>query len=537
MQGVIMKTNKAVEQILETMSLREKINQTIVVLLQKGKPLDFCPGGAFFGGQIITEADESGIDTLKRYLSEVIDSCNIPPLITSDFENGCGSMVRGLTPMPYMMALGATEDLCLAYDYGKATALEARLLGANWSLSPVSDLNINCRNPLVNNRAMTDNVELACKMIPEIIKGMQDYGLSACAKHFPGDGVDYRDQHITTTVNSLSMEEWKQTFGKLYQDIIATGVDSIMPGHISLPDYPQRLSARFGKCLPATLNKDLIIQLLKGEFGFEGIVVTDALNMGGFHGWFDTHEEAELESFKAGCDMLLWPSEHYGDNLEKAIMSGEISMERLDDAVRRILTIKQKKGLLDSNFEHFRDISEEETTFVKGVQRRCAEKSITLIRDNGQHFPLQPEKTKRIGLIIVAEHLPAKKEAIALKEELEHRGFAVENYVIGDTDKKAFYARNDVILYALFSRPFRPIGFLDYSRDNAWLLAGAFMPDGALKKTIFVSFGSPYFGEQYLERAGTYVNAYAMLDCSCRGFIKAACGEIAFEGKSPVKLK
>ena len=116
---------------ISKMSLRQKINQTIVVLMEKDKKIDFCPGAAFFFGQIITEADETGLDELRGYVKELIEHCDIPPLITSDFENGCGSMVKGLTPLPYMMGLGATKDSQLAYDYGKATALEARSIGAN----------------------------------------------------------------------------------------------------------------------------------------------------------------------------------------------------------------------------------------------------------------------------------------------------------------------------------------------------------------------------------------------------------------------
>ena len=167
------------------------------------------------------------------YVKELYDSCEIPPLITSDFENGCGSMVKGLTPLPYMMSLGATDDESIAYDYGRATALEARTVGANWTFSPVCDLNMNFRNPLVNNRSLTDNPELACKMLPNVIRGMQDGGIAACAKHFPGDGVDYRDQHLTTTANSLSLEDWKNSFGKVYKKLFANGVMSVMAGHIA----------------------------------------------------------------------------------------------------------------------------------------------------------------------------------------------------------------------------------------------------------------------------------------------------------------
>lgn len=528
-----------ISKIMDKMSLRDKINQTIVVLMENDKKYDFTPGGAFFFGQIITQADEAGMDEIREYVNGFYESCDIPPLITSDFENGCGSMIKGLTPLPFMMGLGATADNKLAYDYGKATALEARSVGANWTFSPVSDLNKNRRNPLVNNRALTDDETLACQMIPEIVRGMQDNGLCACAKHFPGDGIDYRDQHITTTENSMSMEQWYETFGKVYKSLIEAEVDSVMAGHITLPDYPQELSTNLGIPLPATLNKALLTDLLKNELGYKGVVVSDALNMGGFHGFFDTREEAEIESFKAGCDMLLWPSENYGDNLEKAVLSGEVSMERLNDAVARILRMKAKAGMFDNGHQNFYDLTEADKAFVKDVQTRCAEQSITLIRDNLKHFPLKSNKTQKIGIVILTEFGEYRAEAKALKEEFEKRGFVV-NYFDGQQFTKeeriSFYSENDIVIYAMFSRAFRPIGFLDFTQGRALQLVQLFTPDRATSKTIFVSFGSPYFGDQYLQKAQTYVNAYVPLECSVKGFVKAACGEIDFQGISPVKL-
>ncbi|MBE6975763.1 MAG: glycoside hydrolase family 3 protein [Ruminococcaceae bacterium] len=524
---------------IEEMSLREKIEQTVVILMRKGQKIDFTPGAAFFFGQIITEADEEGLEQLRGYVRELTDGCSIPPLITSDFENGCGSMVKALTPLPYMMGLGATADPDLAYDYGKATALEARSIGANWTFSPVSDLNRNRRNPLVNNRGMTDNADLAVKMLPQIIKGMQDNGLSACAKHFPGDGMDYRDQHITTTYNSCDMDDWRATYGRVFAETITAGVDSIMAGHIGLPAYPQKLSEKYGKPLPATLCKELITDLLKGEMGYEGIVVTDAINMGGFAGWYDSQERSEIESFKAGCDMMLWPSAGYVDNLEQAILSGEIPMSRLDDAVSRILRVKERRGLFAQDREMFRDLQPEEKDFVLDVQRRCSQQSITLLRDRLNAYPLSAKKTPKLGICVICQHEPALQDAHILKTEFEKRGFAVE-YTEGDEIKgnlrKDFYARNDHIIYAAFSRPFRPIGFLDYSGKQAQMIQNMYMEPGSVDKISVVSFGSPYFGSQYFEKAQSYVNAYSMLECAVKAYVSSVCGEIPFMGTTPVNL-
>ena len=524
---------------IKSMTLREKIEQTAVVLMERGKKIDFTPGAAFFFGQIITEAEGGGIDEMRDYVQEFMNGCDIPPLLTSDFENGCGSMVKALTPLPYLMALGATGDKGMAYDYGKVTALEARSIGANWTYSPVSDLNINPRNPLINNRGMTDDVEIAVKMLPEIVRGMQENGLSACAKHFPGDGMDYRDQHIVTTYNTCDMDSWWKSYGRVFSETISAGVDTIMPGHIGLPAYPQKLSERFNMPYPATLSKELITDLLKGEMGFSGIVVSDALDMGGFGGWYPDHETSEIECFKAGIDMLLWPSENYVDNLERAILSGEVPMSRLDDAVERIFRIKAKRGLFDEDRELFRELSPDEKQFIKDFQKKCAEKSITLIRNDAGKFPLDPKKTPRLGIAVCAQHKPALAEAKALKEEFEARGFTVDYTELGwqpERPRNEYYEKQDIVLLATFSRPFRPMGFLDYEGDEAGRIAMTFLPPGAVDKVIVASFGSPYFGEQYFEKAETYVNAYSMLDCSVRAFVRAACGEIPFVGKSPVAL-
>lgn len=517
------------------LSLEEKINQTVVYLMKKGEKCDFTPGAAFFFGTIITDADDDSIVVLRECVNELYTENCIPPLITSDFENGCGSMVKSLTPLPYMMALGATRNKKLAYDYGRATALEARHIGANWTFSPVCDLNINKRNPLINVRGLTDDTELSCNMISEIIKGMQEGGIAACAKHFPGDGMDYRDQHITTTENSLDMDKWWATYGKTYQAYIEAGVKTVMAGHITLPDYPQELSLKYNLPLPATLNRSLITDLLKGELGFEGLVVTDALDMGGFTGWYESRETAEIEAFKAGCDMLLWPTPAYRENLKKAILSGEVPMSRLDDAVSRILKVKEEMGILSSDYERFRNMSEEEKAFVKDVQKRCSDESATLIKDNLGAFPLRPEKHKKLGIIAVSEFAPAFEDARLLKNEFEKRGFIVDYRENVRVDKE-FYDNNDYVICAPFSRPFRPMGFIDFMGVSAIAIRNSYAPDGAFEKLILASFGSPYFYKQYFEKVQTVVNCYSMLSCQVEGFVRAACGEIEFTGTTPVEL-
>ena len=515
---------------ISDMTLLEKILQTVVIKVDKDNFVSDKIGAAFFFGEIITEADEMGLDAARKTLAEYIDNADIPILITSDFENGCGSMLKGLTPLPYLMSLGAANSEKLAYDYGKATALEARSVGANWSFSPVCDLNINKRNPLVNVRGLTDDVNLAVKLLPQVRKGMQDNGLAACAKHFPGDGLDYRDQHIVTTNNTLSFDEWKKKSGKVFEEVIKSGVYSVMSGHITLPSYQKEIFDN-GMKLPATLSHELIENLLKKEMGFDGVVVTDALGMGGFNGWYKTMDISQIESFKAGCDMMLWPSENYVKNMTEAIENGYIPMSRLDDAVTRILSMKEKMGLFKKD-NHAIALSEKDREFVKNTQKNVAEKSVTLMRDDADIFPLTTEKFKKIAVIPITHHIPAFDEGKLLADLLGEKGFDVQ--YLKDGIKKTETDGYDLILYALFSRPFRPIGFLDFHSTEAQKVAISLQT--AVDKTAVVSFGSPYFMNQYFERAKTFVNAYSMLSPSVKAFVSAATGETEFSSFSPVEV-
>lgn len=521
------------------LTLDQKILQTMIVRITDHDFIPLKVGGVFFGGQIITEPDERGVEGARRLIKQYIDNADIPVLITSDFENGCGGMFKGLTPFPYLMSLGATDDVDLAYEYGRATAMEARSVGANWSLSPVSDLNINPWNPLVCERGVGDDPDRTIPILKAVIRGMQEGRIAACAKHFPGDGLDYRDQHRVTTTNSLSYEDWKRLSGRVFKELIDDGVHTVMAGHINLPSYQKQTIDGFPP--PATLSRELITDLLKGELGFRGVVVTDALAMGGFTGYYEDPCEALVECFLAGCDMMLWPKDGYFEAMKAAVESGRVPMERLDDAVDRILALKDKLGLFDGDNQPTL-LSDEDKEYVRDVSRRVAEKSITLIRDTAGNFPFTKDNCKRIA-VVAASHWPAAfREAELLCDELRARGFEVDYY---GEKTKLFYKEEmtanevmdsyDRIIYAMFSRVFRPSGPEDFYGEGCIPIKMAL--SHAVDKTVAVSFGSPYFIDEYFQRGKTCVNAYSFVSSSVKAFVKAACGECPFEGTSPVKTE
>ena len=455
----------------------------------------------------------------------------VPPLFAADLENGCGSVIEGLTPLPFLMSLGAADDEALAYDYGKATALEAKAVGVNVTFSPVCDLNKNFRNPLVNVRSLTDKVDRAIPMLKQIIKGMQDNGLAATANHFPGDGIDWRDQHITTTENSLSMEEWWQYSGKVFKELIDAGVSAIMPGHITLPAYQkERVN---GMALPATLSKELLTDLLKGEMGFKGLVVSDAAMMGGFNGYYESKTRTELETFKAGCDIVLWPTDGYIDAVAEAIESGYVPMSRLEDALERIEAFK-KKYVLSRN--GFIEPTRQEKEFILATQKNTAEGSITLIKNTKNLFPLKKD-VKKVVLVSLCNHNAGMAAVNKMEEELKSRNLQVVHYLERPSDEEfdAEVKDADLILYAMYTRSFRPVGPIDFWEDKCWTIAKSYYH--STEKTAYVSFGNPYFANQYFERANTYVNAYSMLEPSVTAFVKAMFGEIDFGSYSPVELK
>ncbi|MBE6561665.1 MAG: glycoside hydrolase family 3 protein [Ruminococcaceae bacterium] len=374
-------------------------------------------------------------------------------------------------------------------------------------------------------------------MLKAVVRGMQDGGIAACAKHFPGDGLDYRDQHRVTTTNSLSVEEWKRLSGRVFREMIEDGVYTIMAGHINFPAYQKELLDGFPP--PATLSRELITDLLKGELGFEGVVVTDALGMGGFLGYYEDDCQALIECFRAGCDMMLWPKKGYFEAMKAAVESGYIPMERLDDAVNRILALKEKLGLFQSDNAPV-ILSDEEKAYVRDVARRVGEKSITLLRDTAGNFPLTPERCPKIA-VVAASHWPAAyAEAELLCEELRARGFDVDYY-----DRPTVFAKNravscakmdsyDRIIYAIFSRVFRPSGPEDFYGEECAKIKVAL--SHAVDKTIAVSFGSPYYMDEYFARGKTCVNAYSFVSASVKAFVRAACGETEFTGTSPVNI-
>jgi beta-N-acetylhexosaminidase len=541
-----------VDSIISRMSLREKIGQTMLMLPDKkleaklgnGSIKEFFakyPVSGFFMGWKLFDGVEK-----QNYRSYIVKATynyqaasKYPLFFQQDYEAGVG--LDSTTAFPSLMSLGAANSASLSYNYGRSVAKESASVGVNWVLHPVADLNINPLNPITNVRSISDNPDLAIQLLRNQIAGLQNNGVAATIKHFPGDGVDFRDQHLTTTVNALSLKEWKKNHGKVFQALIDSGVYCIMPGHITLPAYQKEKLNGF--LLPATLSKELMTDLLKKKMRFNGIIVSDAMVMGGFRGYYKNQLEGEIASFKAGVDVLLWPSYAFLDSIEQQISSGEIPMERLDDAVRRVISIKVKLGLFDKNHALIRPISDEESKASNEVARLIAEKSLTLIRDHNKSIPF-PVTVKKILVVGVAPisrkgGSDALDNLKQLKAAFEKQGFEVDfqHNILYEVNgwEEDLTQKYDKIIIAIDRRPhspFGPLNFYDDEAQTAWGINA--MPKD---KIVVVSFGSPYHINEYFERVNTCINVYSNTPATQTALVQALKGEIPFVGISPVKLK
>lgn len=542
------RTTAHIDRIMASMSLREKIGQTCQAQLSEvlsrasgdlNGYLARYPVGSLFAGKEIIGGAEADADMMRQVLNKCQAASAIPISVAGDLENGAGGAIRGLTEFPKLMALGATASPGLAYEYGRWTATEAHQTGFNWLLAPVADLSLNWLNPVLGARCLGDRPDDCIPLLDALIRGYQDNGLSATAKHFPGDGVDFRDQHLCISINSLDEPSWRDSYGRVFSAVIASGVHAIMPGHIALPwRDPQRGTG--GRYIPATVSKPLLTHLLRDEMGFKGIIISDALIMAGFTSWA-RHRERTIAAFNAGIDVMLWPGENYFELMTEAVESGEISMARLDESVRRILAFKTAQGILDTPAGSRPAASQPITigTTARDFANTLAAGCLTLVRNRSNVLPLQAKGIKTL-LILYASARPntAMERVAPFVKKLEARGIDARVHVNGNC--------LDIVRMEESGQRFD--AFLCLFDQHMHDLANTMRPTGAMAECLWtvqntetldhpviISLGNPYLLND-MPYADTMVNAYSSDPFVMEALDKALFGEADFPGKSPVEI-
>lgn len=398
-----------VEQTIAAMTVEEKIGQ-LFVNMGASRTYEYLTDALAkykFGAVRYNPGPAAEVHEQNRILQE---NSTIPLLIASNAEAGGNGACTDGTYVGYPIKLGATNDPQWAYEMGRISGVESSAIGCNWAFAPVVDLLLNWRNPIISNRAFGADPDLVLASGKAYLRGMAESGVACAMKHFPGDGVDERDHHLSSSVNSMTMEQWDATFGKVYAGMIEAGVQSIMIGHIMLPAYQEHFNPgmKGSDLLPASLCKELTTDLLKGKLGFNGLVVTDASHMVGMTSAMPRRLVLPT-AIAAGCDLFLFFNDPDEDLrwMQEGYENGIITEERLQEALRAILGLKAALGL---HKKAKQDIVEPAVTALpkiglpanKAIAAQVTDQAITLAKNvQDGVLPVTPERYPRVLIIPV----------------------------------------------------------------------------------------------------------------------------------------
>ncbi len=422
---------KWVEETIEAMTFDEKVGQLFINLTLHREPeyiTELCEkyhiGGVRWQGGRLEEVYEQ-----NRLFQE---KSKVPVLIAANCESGGNGAVGEGTMVATGAACAASTTVDTVRDMARVGAEEAAAIGCNWTFAPVCDVVSNWRNTIVNTRAFGNDTEQVITLSKAYMEEMNKQGLACAAKHFPGDGSEERDPHLIMGCNDLSVEEWDASYGKVYQALIDADLESVMVGHICQPAYTRYFNPeiRDEEIKPGTLQPELLQGLLRGELGFNGLIVTDASHMAGLTAGA-SRADVVPGVIAAGCDMVLFFNDPEEDiaYMKAGIKDGRISEERLSDALHRILGLKAKLGLNELHFPEKEGLKNVGTDAHHEAAYRAADESITLVKDTQHALPLDPSK-KNI-LLYYVQSAPVSlldgtdKGKQLLIDELTRAGFNV----------------------------------------------------------------------------------------------------------------
>lgn len=470
----------------------------------------------------------------------------VPLLFGADLEAGAGFRARGgyFVPnaidlggaivFPPEMAIGATGDTTLAYEAGRLTALEGRALGIHIAYAPVLDVNNNPDNPVINTRSYSEDPDLAARMGVAFIHGVQDHGMIATGKHFPGHGDTGVNSHLALPVVTVSRARLDTVELVPFRAAVNAGVGAIMSFHGAMP-------ALDSSNVPGTLSPKVLTGLLRGEMGFRGIIISDAMDMRGVLDQFGA-AEAVKRAVAAGIDVLIQPLDvtQTIDAVVAGVAERRYTEARLDSSVRRVLETKRRLGLASGKLVDLNRLR-----FLVGdsantqIARRVAERSITLVRDSARQVPLRADTSLRVLSITVARRadLPAGN---SFNAELRNGGLPkLRAEFVATEDAALHYPR---LIAAADSADVTVVG--SYV-GQSWDAVSASAPEAFTnfvrtlaqrgRKPIVVAFGNPYLLEQ-LPWIGTYLVAWGGFPVSQIAAARALNGASAITGHLPISI-
>jgi len=482
-------------------------------------------GLIIFGGDVFEAA---------YLINELQERSEVPLLIASDLERGLGCQLQGTTLFPPLMSIGASGSEELAYMMGKVTAKEARAVGIHITYAPVVDVNINPQNPIINTRSLGEDPGQVSRLADAYIRGCQENGLIATAKHFPGHGDTDVDSHTELPLINADLERLNRVELYPFKKAVKAGVKAVMTAHIHVPALDP------SPHMPATLSPVIISELLRKKWGFNGLIVTDAMEMGGITELYSP-EEAAILAVKAGVDCILLPLETKKviDALVEEVRTGGISEKRIDESIRRILEAKAEMGL-HKNKEVDMDALTRILASEDHIEQaeKAFEASVTLVKNEKNIVPISGED-KKIAVFSLSSDKGDFFAGQVFTEEVKKRYPETMDFyadaLTGDEFIRQAVEESkeaDLRIITLFSRLYSGKGSVGLNKRHIALineLAGDEVP------LIVISFGSPYFIKHFPD-VDASICAYRKADPAQRAAARALFGEIGFKGRLPVSI-
>ena len=527
----------------EDLNLRQQIAQMIMVRVEghyysgdskyRGDLVRWV-GREQVGGVITFRGSVDGTFTNLQALQRLAP---VPLLVASDFERGVGQQIQGATMFPSNMAVAATRNEHNAYEQGRITALESRAMGVHVTFAPVMDVNNNPRNPIINFRAYSDDPQVVAGMGAAFIRGAQEHGIAACAKHYPGHGNTATDSHTSLPVIPGDREALEAMELAPFKAAIKAGVKMVMVGHIAVPGLDPSNRA-------ASQSAAITEELLRGQFGFKGLIVTDGMEMGAITGasWSG---EAAIRAIEAGNDMVLLPP--YVDQtiaaIEQAVLKGRISRERIAQSVNRILQVKEELGLYAERGRLSRDQVRRTVGLISSeeISRAVSRESITLVKDQPGLIPYHPGRRQGYTHILISMDDDLKERTRPFWQQVERtigprrvRTIFVNEQLadrrIAELVKEARGSSQTLVTALVRIHMDKGESSIDPSHQSLLDALGK----AGVRYTL-VTFGSPYLPS--LNRVPTYLAGYSYTPGSMLAMADAIFGRAPVTGKLPVTLE
>lgn len=541
-QYIFNRKDSGIEKELDRMTLEEKAGQMIIA--QTESRYNSAGDANYLQLQrLVREGKVGGIMFMKGEAFSAAMMANSfqsiaprPLLMSADMERGLAMRLSGATEFPPNMALAAANDPKLAFSMAKAISSEARTVGIHQGYSPNVDLNINPANPVINTRSFGDNIEQAVTMSNAMIEGLQSHGMIATAKHFPGHGDVTVDSHLALPVLSAGRQRLFDYELKPFKAAIDHGVISIMTGHLAVPGLT-------GTMEPASVSGTIVTGLLRNELGFQGLIITDALNMKALYNGNNVRE-ISVKAVQAGNDLLLFSPdpEQTHSAIVQAVREKRIPEEQIDASVRRILKIKKwldldGNKLIDLNRVPLAISPESHRNLAKEISSR----SVTLIRHDPRHLPLKTTggASRMLNIILQDKNNPETGRQYA---EMLGRTFPATTVRIDPKTDSASYTAireavtgADAVIISSYVQVFSGSGTLRITGEQQrflQMLSRSLPPE---KPLIFVSFGTPYLISAFPD-IRTAVSTYSSNSASEDAVIRLLKGELGATGKLPVSL-